>query len=59
MLTPVGSLVLAAIILGQKPTWLQLLGCVLALASAYAASTANTPWRLLKTLKARRTTATP
>jgi drug/metabolite transporter (DMT)-like permease len=38
MLTPVGALVLSAIALGERPTGLQLLGCVLVLGSAYAAS---------------------
>ncbi|MGJ7906391.1 DMT family transporter [Actinopolyspora sp. H202] len=38
MLTPVGALVLAAVVLGERPTLPQLLGCALILASAYAAS---------------------
>lgn len=36
MLTPVGALMLSAIVLGEQPTLLQLLGCVLVLVSAYA-----------------------
>ena len=52
MLTPVGSLVLAALVLGQQPTWLQLIGCALVLASAYLASTSMTPARRFARLKA-------
>lgn len=39
MLTPVGALVLSALVLGEKPTGPQLLGCALILGSAYAVST--------------------
>ncbi|SFE01107.1 Permease of the drug/metabolite transporter (DMT) superfamily [Actinopolyspora alba] len=38
MLTPVGALLLGALVLGERPTLPQLLGCALILASAYAAS---------------------
>jgi drug/metabolite transporter (DMT)-like permease len=38
LLTPVGALALAAIVLGERPSPLQLLGCVLVLVSAYAVS---------------------
>lgn len=38
MLTPVGALALAAVVLGEQPTMLQLSGCALILVSAYAAS---------------------
>ena len=38
LLTPVGALVLGALVLGERPSALQLVGCVLVLASAYAAS---------------------
>jgi drug/metabolite transporter (DMT)-like permease len=51
MLTPVGSLALAALALGQQPTWLQLIGCALVLASAYLASTSASPARALARLK--------
>lgn len=45
LLTPVGALALAALVLGEQPTILQLLGCILMLTSAYAASTASSSWR--------------
>jgi drug/metabolite transporter (DMT)-like permease len=45
MLTPVGALVLSAVVLGEQPTVLQLLGCVLMLTSAYAASVSDSSWR--------------
>jgi drug/metabolite transporter (DMT)-like permease len=45
MLTPVGALALSALVLGEQPTILQLLGCTLMLTSAYAASTSNSSWR--------------
>jgi drug/metabolite transporter (DMT)-like permease len=38
MLTPVGALALGALILGERPTPLQLLGCVLILAGSYFAT---------------------
>ncbi|SDP28832.1 EamA-like transporter family protein [Actinopolyspora xinjiangensis] len=41
LLTPVGALALAALVLGERPSPLQLLGCALILASAYAASVPN------------------
>ncbi|WP_051021549.1 DMT family transporter [Nocardia araoensis] len=41
MLTPVGALALAAVVLGEQPTILQSFGCALILASAYAASTSD------------------
>lgn len=46
MLTPVGALVLSALVLGERPTALQLLGSALVLASAWIAST-RTSWRHL------------
>lgn len=54
MLTPVGSLVLAALALGQQPTWLQLVGCALVLASAYLASTSISPAQMFARLSAKR-----
>ncbi|MRH90526.1 EamA family transporter [Nocardia sp. SYP-A9097] len=39
MLVPVGALALAALILGENPTGLQLFGCALMLAGAYTAAT--------------------
>lgn len=42
LLTPVGALVLGALVLGERPTPLQLLGCVVMLGAAYFAST---DWR--------------
>ncbi|MGH3504835.1 MAG: DMT family transporter, partial [Nocardioidaceae bacterium] len=42
MVTPVGALVLSALVLGEQPTILQLIGCALMLASAYAATAS---WR--------------
>jgi drug/metabolite transporter (DMT)-like permease len=53
MLTPVGSLVLSALALGEQPTALQLLGCVVVLLSAYVASSSSSPWRRLPLLLAR------
>jgi drug/metabolite transporter (DMT)-like permease len=41
MLVPVGTLALAALILDESPTELQLFGCLLMLASAYTAADAN------------------
>ena len=38
LLTPVGTLALAALVLDEHPSALQLVGCALVLASAYAAS---------------------
>jgi drug/metabolite transporter (DMT)-like permease len=38
MLTPVGALILSALVLGEKPTTMQLLGCAVVLLSAYAAA---------------------
>jgi drug/metabolite transporter (DMT)-like permease len=38
MLTPVGALVLSTLVLGEQATILQLIGCALMLASAYAAT---------------------
>lgn len=35
MLTPVGALVLGTVVLHERPTWLQLTGCVLIVAGAY------------------------
>lgn len=45
LLTPVGALALAALVLGEQPTILQLLGCTVMLTSAYAASTSSASWR--------------
>ena len=45
LLTPVGALALSALVLGEQPTTLQLLGCTLMLTSAYAASTSSSSWR--------------
>jgi drug/metabolite transporter (DMT)-like permease len=45
LLTPVGALALAALLLGEQPTVLQLLGCILMLTSTYAASTSASSWR--------------
>lgn len=53
MLTPVGSLVLSSLALDEQPTALQLLGCVVVLLSAYAASTSSSPWRSIPPLVAR------
>lgn len=53
MLTPVGSLVLSALALGEQPTALQLLGCVVVLLSAYAASASSSLWRGLPLLLTR------
>lgn len=39
MLTPVGALVLSGVVLGERPTALQLTGAVIMLLSAYAATT--------------------
>lgn len=38
LLTPVGALVLAAVVLDERPSPLQLAGCALVLAAAYVAS---------------------
>lgn len=54
MLTPVGALVLSACALGERPTLLQLLGCVLVLASAYTASSSTPPWRAITPLIGKR-----
>ncbi|WP_179951544.1 hypothetical protein [Halopolyspora algeriensis] len=40
-----GALALAALVLGEQPTLLQLLGCALMLTSAYAASASSSSWR--------------
>jgi drug/metabolite transporter (DMT)-like permease len=45
MLTPVGALVLGALVLGERPSLLQLAGSALMLASAYAA-TSDATWGL-------------
>jgi drug/metabolite transporter (DMT)-like permease len=45
LLTPVGSLALAALVLGERPTVLQLLGCLLVLLSAYIAAAPAAFWR--------------
>jgi drug/metabolite transporter (DMT)-like permease len=45
LLTPVGSLVLAALVLGERPSLLQLLGCALVLVSAYLVSARRRPGR--------------
>lgn len=42
LLTPVGSVALGAVVLGERPTWPQLVGCVLILLSAYFATTGRT-----------------
>jgi drug/metabolite transporter (DMT)-like permease len=39
LLTPVGALVLGALVLGERPSVLQLVGCALILVAAYVAST--------------------
>ncbi len=49
LLTPVGSLVLAALVLGERPSLLQLLGCVLVLVSAYLVSARRRPRRARRT----------
>ncbi|MGH3412576.1 MAG: DMT family transporter [Marmoricola sp.] len=54
MLTPVGALVLSALALGQYPTVLQILGCVLVLVSAYTASSPAPPWRTVTSLRSER-----
>lgn len=41
LLTPVGALLLAAAVLGEVPSALQVLGCVLVLGSAYLTATGN------------------
>ncbi|WP_449583781.1 hypothetical protein [Nocardia colli] len=38
LLTPVGSLLLGALILGERPAPLQIIGCAVILAVAYGAS---------------------
>jgi len=43
LLTPVGALTLGAIILGERPTPLQLTGCALILLGAYTATTTRRP----------------
>lgn len=45
MLTPIGALALGAAVLGEHPTALQLLGCALILAGAYAVSADRRPRR--------------
>ncbi|WP_228830287.1 DMT family transporter [Nocardia beijingensis] len=45
LLTPVGAIGLAAVVLGEHPTMPQLLGCALILACAYAASTSGSARR--------------
>jgi drug/metabolite transporter (DMT)-like permease len=42
LLQPAASLALAAVILGQQPTWLQVLGAVLTCGGALAASLSST-----------------
>lgn len=49
LLTPVGALVLSALVLGEHPTALQLVGCMLVLASAHTASS-TLPWRTVTSL---------
>jgi drug/metabolite transporter (DMT)-like permease len=41
LLTPAGSLVMGAVVLGERPSALQLVGCAVMLASAYAAASAD------------------
>jgi drug/metabolite transporter (DMT)-like permease len=54
MLTPVGALALSAAVLGERPSALQLVGSVMMLASAYAA-TSELKWRtILIRLRPRR-----
>ncbi|WP_203923503.1 DMT family transporter [Rugosimonospora africana] len=48
MLTPIGALVLGAVVLGERPSVLQLVGSVLILASAYAASSRSNPVALIR-----------
>jgi drug/metabolite transporter (DMT)-like permease len=38
LLTPVGSLVLGAVVLGERPSALQLVGCAVVLLTAYVVS---------------------
>jgi drug/metabolite transporter (DMT)-like permease len=45
LLTPVGALALAALVLGERPTALQLVGCLLVLLSAYIAAAPTAFWR--------------
>jgi drug/metabolite transporter (DMT)-like permease len=45
MLTPVGALCLGVVVLGERPSALQLAGCVVVLASTYAAATGKRPGR--------------
>jgi drug/metabolite transporter (DMT)-like permease len=45
LLTPVGALALAALVLGERPTVLQLVGCLLVLLSAYIAAAPAVFWR--------------
>ncbi len=47
LLTPVGALALAALVLGEQPTSAQLFGCALMLVGAYAASAPSSSWRWL------------
>jgi drug/metabolite transporter (DMT)-like permease len=54
LLTPVGALVLAALVLNERPSLLQLVGCALVLASAYAAATPSRRFRRSRTARARR-----
>lgn len=49
-LTPVGALALAAVVLDQQPTVLQLVGCGLVLISAYAASMSSSSRRRFMTI---------
>ncbi|MGY6025387.1 DMT family transporter [Streptomyces spinosirectus] len=42
LLTPVGAVALGAVVLGERPTLLQLVGCVLILVSAYFAAARET-----------------
>ncbi|WP_198319501.1 EamA family transporter [Actinopolyspora erythraea] len=48
LLTPVGALALAALVLGEQPRPLQLLGCALMLASTYAAAVPESGRRVVR-----------
>jgi drug/metabolite transporter (DMT)-like permease len=43
LLTPAGALVLGAVVLDERPSWLQLLGCAVMLTAAYVATTGRSP----------------
>ena len=49
LLTPVGSLALGALVLGERPSPLQLLGCGVVLVSAYVVSARRSPRRSRRT----------